>query len=253
MKGFHKIALWSGICGVLGLVGVQTPALARPSGTALAPSTDILPGGTARVDVFTSRAEEIDLDLGDDVFTGVEFGAGPDRDGLFGRTEVGFDYLFKGKGYENSLSDNERFAFDFKTQLFGNDPKGTRLVAGAWQVGRSSTNVPQAQVGYLSGSKVWSWGRLGLGVHHAFGDAFAASVAPARRTALHASYEQLVSKKFHIIVEHMTGEALGGTALTAYYYFNYDFSLQVGALRGNGASGVWQVPTLQLEHRFSTK
>src|SRR5688572_28018992 len=166
----HKLALGiAGIALAAGVLGVK-PASATPATLGFYPATDIYGKGTFHLDVDSyGRATKMDALTS----VGLTVGTGPDRDGIFGRSEIGVDYIMSLGGSTptdadtgKTLSGSKRFLLNAKTQLYNNDDQGTRVVAGFWGVGTDDIFAPN--VGYVTGSKTFSWGRVHVGVAHAF-------------------------------------------------------------------------------------
>ncbi len=145
------------------VAGALIGALAAPaahatdSGLGFYPTADIYPSGNYHFDA-DSFGSGIKTNLTNSV--GLEYGFGGDRDGLFGRNEVGFDY-----GVSNFLDDRpgDRVSLNFKTQLYNNTAKTERISLGFGGLGSSntfsSTNIR------LLGYKGFSFGRVHAGVY----------------------------------------------------------------------------------------
>lgn len=74
----------------LGLQITMRPASATPSGLTFVPSTDIYAKSNFHFDADTVGQG---TRMNGFMSYGLSAGIGPDRDGAFGRTEVGFDYF----------------------------------------------------------------------------------------------------------------------------------------------------------------
>lgn len=196
----RRLALAAGVAlSTLLLAVAEKPAAAAPSGLTQLPSTDIYKAKCIHLDVDTMGRN---MNLDQQVSFGLTFGLGPDKPGLFGSTEVGFDDLLvvgraslKGVGAGvppelNALfntanyTGTKRLLFNIKTQLYSNDAAGIRVVGGFWNVGEK---VPTSQsittqngklitlgsnqrgnIGYILASKVFPWGRIHAGYAHSF-------------------------------------------------------------------------------------
>lgn len=142
------------------LLATSGPASATDSGLGFYPTADIYPSGNFHFDYDT-----FGTGLKTDAFTsaGIEYGFGKGTDGLFGRNEIGFDYVVSGFA---SGSPEDRVAFNFKTQLYNNDKSGTRLALGVANVGDKSLGRIDTR---LLAYKVLGFGRLHAGVWRGFG------------------------------------------------------------------------------------
>lgn len=121
---------------------------------------------------------------------GLTYGLGPDTNGLFGRTEVGFDYVLSAGPYAgvsipagtspegndgalpglfttNTLTPEQRIFWGAKTQIF-NDPKTmTRMVAGGYLFGSKDANA--GDLGFVSISRqTLKYGYIQGGIVHSF-------------------------------------------------------------------------------------
>ncbi|MDQ3812791.1 MAG: hypothetical protein M3347_02435 [Armatimonadota bacterium] len=130
-------------------------ALATDSGLGFYNATDIYPKGNFHLDVDTF-GRGIRTDVGTSV--GLEYGLGPDRDGIFGRTEFGFDYSVSPSG----ASPEDRILFNVKTQLYNNDASKIRATAGLSGLG--TKNATAAYTATLLGSKAFEFGRVHAGL-----------------------------------------------------------------------------------------
>ena len=151
-----SVVAGAALCALtLGLGTVQT-AHATDSGLGFYPTADIYPSGNYHFDA-DSFGSGLKTDVANSV--GLEYGFGGDRDGLFGRNEVGFDYLVS--GFANDRA-SDRVALNFKTQLYNNTAKTERISLGFGGLGSSqtftSTNIR------LLGYKGFSFGRIHAGV-----------------------------------------------------------------------------------------
>src|SRR5687767_8671782 len=136
------------------LHGASREASATPATLGFYPATDIYGKGNFHLDVDTYGKG---LKTDSVVSTGLTYGIGPERDGLLGRSEIGFDYILSLGGSTPSVSTYKRLLFNAKTQLYNNDATGTRIVGGVWGLGNQDIFAPN--VGYATGSKAFKWGR----------------------------------------------------------------------------------------------
>jgi hypothetical protein len=146
----------------LALHGTSKQAAASSSGLGFYPTADIYPKGTYHLDVDT-LGRSLKTDLATSV--GLEYGFGPDRDGLFGRTEAGFDYLVSPSdndlnGTTNSAGD--RISLNVKTQLYNSDARKERVSLGISGLGKKATFTSVNL--HLLGYKGFSFGRIHAGL-----------------------------------------------------------------------------------------
>lgn len=236
----NNIRLSHLICGatvaIAGLA-VSQPASATPSTLGFYPSTDIYGKGTFHLDV-DSYGRGLKTDASTSV--GLTYGFGPEKEGLFGRTEVGADYLLSLGGASPNLfgaSGTDRLTFNAKTQIFNNAESGTRLVAGVWGFGNKIVFAPN--IGYIAGSKSFKFGRLTAGVAHSFAkDATVATPAGnADRTNLHLAYDKAINSKLSFAVDYYSGKSgYSGVQPTLYYAVNDKASFGLGVMRFNDSS-----------------
>ena len=133
---------------ILGAASLK-PAAATPATLGFYPATDIYGDKVFHFDADRYSTTDFDGDGAGDTF-GLTYGIG-DREGAFGRNEVGFDYLSNGGKFSDSLF------FNAKTQLYSNEANGVRAVGGLWLAG--DTNNPLvSNVGYLLASKSFDFG-----------------------------------------------------------------------------------------------
>ena len=152
-------AALAALAGALQLT--SRPACATDSGLGFYPTADIYSDGNFHFD-YDTYGQGLKTNL----FTshGLEYGFGKGGDGVFGRNEIGFDYL--ASGFINDKAD-KRLAFNYKTQLYNDDKSGTRLALGVANIG-DKVNFPRGDVRLL-GYKTFSFGRLHAGVWDGFG------------------------------------------------------------------------------------
>lgn len=121
---------------------------------------------------------------------GLTYGLGPDTSGLFGRTEVGFDYVLSAGPFAgvsipsgvspegnsgtipglfttDTLTPAQRIFWGAKTQLYENPKTQTRLVMGGYLFGPKQANA--GDLGFLSLSRqTQKYGYFQVGVVHSF-------------------------------------------------------------------------------------
>lgn len=224
---------------VLSLAGKKAQAI--PSTLTFYPSTDIVSQGS-----FHFNASNYSKALKNTTFTsgGLTYGLGPDKDGFFGRTELGVDYITGGSSLAdpgNGIGFGKRLWFNAKTQLYNNDKQSARLVAGFWGAGargslKESTFPPDTI--YLLGSKSFgNYGRFHLGVAHVLqkqtfvGDAN----GNADRTPLQFGYDKTFAKgKLQFTFDAWTGKsAYSMIAPGLLYNINDKSDVQIGYLHFN--------------------
>jgi hypothetical protein len=211
--------------------GIKT-AEATPATLGFYPATDIYGKGNFHLDVDTyGRATKMD---GVTSF-GLTYGIGPERDGLFGRSEIGADYINTIGGSTptdaggDTLSGSRRLLFNAKTQLYNNDDSGVRVVGGFWGVGSDSIAAPN--VGYLLASKSFSWGRVHAGVAHAFDKANITAGNDDDTTYLQLGYDRMLTKKVQFAMDAYSGKSfVSGIQPTLYYYVNDKASFGLGVM-----------------------
>ena len=221
---------------ILGVAGVK-PAAATPATLGFYPSPDIYSEGIFHFDVDRYNVNDFS-GVGATDTAGLTYGLS-DREGLFGRTEIGYDYFSNsGKDFGDSLF------FNAKTQLYNDSDKGIRAVGGLWLAG--DTNNPLvSNTGYLLASKAFDFGRIGLGVAHAFSDD---NLGPdADQTYLQLSYDRAINKQFTFVVDAYTGRSpISGIQPTIYYNFNDKGDFGIGYFFNNEARGASNADQLYL-------
>lgn len=222
LRGARRIllAVTTLVAGSL-LAGTQS-AHATPATLGFYPSTDIYSKGNAHYDA--DAYTRTDLKDSFSLTSGLTFGLGPERDGVFGRTEAGFDYNFtSGTG----ISVGKRLLGNVKTQLYNNDASGTRVVAGGWGLGSSST---QPNYLYLLGSKTFSGNRVHLGVAQSLND----KIITRDRTSLQLGYDRYITPKLQFVADFYSGKGpASGVQPTLYYFLNDKSDLGLGYFRAN--------------------
>jgi len=193
------------------------PVAATPATLGFYPSTDTYADRSFHFDADSYRVRDF---AGDGFDTaGLTYGIG-DRGGAFGRSEVGFDFVLSGLG-ANRFGD--RLLFNGKTQLYDNPDAGMRAVAGVWLLGTRQAGAPN--VGYLLGSKAFKWGRLHLGVAHAF-----RNQGPGNSdTFLQLGYDKALTSKLSFAADFYSGRGpISGIQPTLYYAVNDKASFGIG-------------------------
>jgi len=234
LLGLAGLAVAAGVFGSL-----AKPALATPATLGFYPATDIYGKGTFHLDVDTyGRATRTDALTS----VGLTYGIG-DKDGLLGRSEIGADYVLSLGGSTpldlddgNTLSGRKRFLLNAKTQLYNNDESGVRLVTGFWGVGSDDLFAPN--VGYVVGSKSFDWGRVHLGIAHAFDkDNITTPDGNDDTTYLQLGYDKMLTSKLQFAVDYYSGKSgISGVQPTLYYYINDKASFGLGLMRFNDSS-----------------
>lgn len=233
-----------GISGVAMSVGMMDgeikSARATPATLGFYPATDIYGKGAFHLDV-DSYGRNTKMDAVTSV--GLTAGLG-EEDGIFGRTEIGADYLMSSGGGTpvdpatgNALSGSRRFLLNAKTQLYNNDEKGLRVVAGVWGVGSKKIYAPN--VAYVLGAKSFDWGRVHVGVAHSLArkETIATPAGNDDRTFLHLAYDRPITKKLSFAVDWYSGKsAISGVQPSLYYAVNDKASFGVGLMRFNDKS-----------------
>jgi len=202
-------------------------AHATPAGLTFYPSTDVYGKGNFHFDSDTFLDQE-DTRNGL-IFSslGLSVGTGPDRDGAFGRSEVGFDYITSGGG----LSFSKRFLLNAKTQLYNNDDSQIRVVAGIWGLGARKALAPN--VGYVVASKNFgNAGRFHAGVAQSFQRR---GIVGDDRTNLQLGYDKVfANNKLQFTLDYYSGDSSYSVlAPGLIYYINDKAGVQVGYIKPN--------------------
>jgi len=229
---FGKVARKAALFGAAALAVAGTlvgskPAHATASGLTFYPSTDVYGKGTFHFDADNF----FDKDLGNGALSsvGLEYGIGPDTDGAFGRSEIGFDVLTNQSF--GGLNVGDRFTFNAKTQLYNNDSSQTRHVAGVWGLGGKKLNSPN--VIYLNASKNFEFGRIHLGVANSL--ASKGTIGTSNRTFITAGYDKVFSgNKLQFTVDYYSGKStISAIAPGLIYYLNDKSDFQLGYVHFN--------------------
>lgn len=228
-KGKWQLLLAAGL--------MAAPACATPSTLGFYPSTDIYPPGTVHLNVSTYSR---DILKDSTQSAGLTTGFG-DKNTVFGRTEVGFDFLYKSAGNTpvdalgDTVSIGDRLIFNAKTQLYSK--KDMRLVAGIWGLGSNAVAAPD--VGYVLGSKTFSWGRVHLGLAHSFASASNVTTPDGNhnQTYLALGFDRSITNKLSFAVDYYSGKsAISGVQPTFYYTISKNTSVGLGLMHYNDGS-----------------
>jgi len=222
MRNIHKLVV-AGLAIAASATFAVKPAAATPSTLGFYPSTDIYGKGVFHLDV-----DNYSKDAQSSLFTtsGITYGVGPDTDKAFGATEIGFDYNFTEFG--TKVKADKRILFNAKTQLLSKD--GLKIVGGGWSLGDKKAGA--FNYGYLAGSKSFEFGRVTVGVAHAFEKGpFAKS---SDRTSLQLGYDKMLTKELQFAVDWYSGSGpQSGVQPTLYYYVNDKADFGLGYFRTN--------------------
>lgn len=237
-----------------GIAAIAAPsAHAFPSALGAYPSTDVYTKENIHLDVASysnTNLKNIILPT-----AGLTYGIGPDKSGLLGRSEIGFDFNYSSAG---SVTFAKRIFFNAKTQLYNDDKQQIRVVAGGWNLGDSTVNPNYV---YLLASK--NFNRIGrFHVGYAYGisrgvfNTTSAGVTTAPgRSSLHLAYDRLITPKLQFVVDYYSGKsAFAGVQPTLYYSVNDKAGFGVGYFRlNNKASTVRNQLYLQFLYNFDFK
>jgi hypothetical protein len=232
----------------LAMLMLLLPADAAADGNSLIgyPQSEIIRRGAFHLDVDT-----VGQMASTNAFTGmgITYGIGSslwgrsgstgDTDGFLGRAEIGADYVISAGGSMPQVPSQDRFYFNFKVQIYNDTVSRTRVVAGGYNLGPSS--VLAARDLYVLVSKAHSWGKLQIGITHAFGPELGLMTpnGNADRTYLQASYNrQIVGRLFGAFAGY-TGQSTQSRMSVAMAYYldpQYRGSFAIGYLRYNDPS-----------------
>jgi hypothetical protein len=208
------------------LFGTAQKTRATPATLGFYPATDIYGPGTFHLDVDSYRVNDFAGDGFDTV--GLTSGIG-DGDGILGRSEVGFDYVTSGLASNHS---GDRIYQNGKTQIYNNDKAGIRVVGGLWLFGSKTSGAPN--IGYLLGSKSFTFGRIQAGVAHAF----RAQPAGSGDTFLQLGFDRVITGKILFAADFYSGKgAFSGVQPTLYYAVNDKASFGIGYFFNNEPVG----------------
>lgn len=223
------------------VVGVMLSASAErahatPAGLANYPSTDIYTKNNFHFDADTFASTS-----GDSVGSslGLSYGLGPEKDGVFGRSDIGFDYVTSTGG---GINFGKRLLVNGKTQLYNDSAAQTRVVAGFYGVG--SRDIGAGNWIYLLGAKGFEFGRVHVGVAHALRDNVAGS-----RTVLQLGYDKSLSKDLLFAVDFQSGKGQF-IAPSMIYNLNDKAGLQLAYLRGGSETGPRNQLYLGFDYNF---
>jgi hypothetical protein len=221
------IAVGAVMAAVAAGLTMSKPAQATPAGLTYYPSTDIYGKGNFHFDSDTFLNQDDTKQGAFGTSIGLSYGTGPDRDGAFGRSEVGVDYITSGDGF----SVGKRFQANAKTQLYNNDDSQIRAVAGIWGLG--SRSIASPNIVYALASKNFpTIGRFHVGVAQSLQKK---STVGDDRTNLQLGYDRVFADgKFQFTLDYMTGDTTySALAPGLIYYINDKAGVQVGYVRPN--------------------
>lgn len=228
-KAARKIAALGAATLVLaGALTSTKPALATAAGLTFYPSVDVYSKGNFHFDSDTF----FDKKVGNgSAFSsiGLAYGIGPDKDGAFGRSELGFDVITNTGSIVGS-NFGDRLQLNGKTQLYNNDKSQTRVVAGFWGLGSKKSFAPN--VIYVTGAKTFDFGRVHIGVAQSLQQK---AIVGNDRTNLTLGYDKVFGGgKFQFTADYYTGKtAYSVFAPGLIYYMNDKSDFQLGYLRFN--------------------
>lgn len=219
-----RLVLAGALAASMGLMGSR-PAAATPSTLGFYPSTDFVADRGFHLDIDTYRANGIS-DPGFDT-GGLTAGFG-NTEKAFGRAEAGFDYISSG----GATAFGDRLIFNAKAQLYSKPESGVRLVGGGWLLGNRASGA--SNVGYVAGSKAFEWGRVTLGVAHAFRN----QPAGTSETFLQLGYDRMLTSKLSFATDFYSGRGpISGIQPTLYYAVNDKASFGIGYFFNNEPAG----------------
>lgn len=228
------VVLGAAVLTVAGALVGSNKASATASGLTFYPSTDVYSKGNFHFDSDTFFDQNPSKGS---VFSsiGLEYGTGPDKDGAFGRSELGFDIA---TNYGSGVNFGERLQFNAKTQIYNSDSSQTRVVAGVWGLGSKKLSSPN--VIYLTGAKTFEFGRVHLGVAHSLAKS-AALVTPRGnddKTYLTVGYDKVFGNgKFQFTTDYYSGKSnISALAPAVIYYMNDKSDFQLGYIKYNDSS-----------------
>ena len=226
----HLVALGLLAMGVTTLAPRAAHAL--PTALGAFPSTDISTKGNFRNDIAAYTSTNLDTTVLPT--QGIEYGAGPDKNGLFGRTEFGYDYNFTSAA---KINFGKRLFGNVKTQLYSDDKQQVRVVAGGWLLGDSQTSPNYV---YLLASKNFNkFGRVHVGYAYAISDGLfnttnsTTNVTTSQgRSSLHLGYDRLITPKLQFVTDYYSGKGpFAGIQPTLYYSVTEKASFGLGYFR----------------------
>ncbi len=215
MRNIVKVSVAGAL--VAGSLVAATPAHATGSGLGFYPSTDVYGDGVFHFDADT-YSEDFTKNFGTSL--GIEYGLGD-------KFEFGVDYGVSG----GATKVGERAAFNAKYKFLDGGADGISAAVGAWGVGKKSTGF--ANVGYLLGSKNFSFGRVHLGVAHSFGDE---DILGDDKTSIAVGYDKYITPKVQFAIDYYSGKnSYAGVQPTLYYYINEKADFGLGYFRPNNS------------------
>ena len=223
-----RIRLTAAVVAALGAILVgSNPASATPSTLGFYPSTDTVADKGFHLDVDT-YGQGLKTNVANTV--GLTYGIG-DKEGFFGRSEIGADYLTN-----SGLSANKRAFFNAKTQIYDNAESKTRVVAGVWGVGQKAIGSPD--VLYLLGSKSFDWGRVHVGIAQSLANkATVTAGTKSDRTNLHLGYDRAITSKLSFAADWYSGKnTYSGIQPTLYYAVNDKAAFGLGLMHFNDSA-----------------
>lgn len=225
-------------------IGLSAPAHATDSGLGFYPTADIYPDGNFHFD-YDTFGRGLRTDVGTSV--GLEYGFGKGGDGIFGRNEIGVDYLVSSGAGFGSGSAEDRIALNFKTQLYNNDDSGTRIALGVAGLG-AKQNFGSVDLRLL-GYKTFGFGRIHAGLWRSFGRAAGVDDTGG----LQLGFDRSVGKKVIIGGDWRTGPT-GFLAPCLIYNLNDKAGIEVCVGRANSAAIAPRYQTyLAFDYNFDFK
>ena len=212
--------------------------------------------GYPQTGLMSRNAFHVDFDTvgvraGTNVFSaiGITYGLGSalvggkdksDKSGFLGRAEIGVDYLLTaGPNVASFASSHDRFFFNFMLQMYDDPKGGVRVVVGGYNIG--TPNLGTARELYVLASKQGSFGKLQIGITHAFGPEFGL-ITPAGhddRTYGQISYNRHIWQRLFGAYAGYTGmstQTRQSVALAYYVDNTYKGSFALGYLHYNDRS-----------------
>ena len=235
--------LTAGACATVmgaGLMATTKTASATDSGLGFYPTADIYPSGNFHFD-YDTFGRGLRTDIASSV--GLEYGFGKGGDGIFGRNEIGFDYITSGYA---SASASDRIALNFKTQLYNNDDSGTRLALGVANIGEK-TNFARIDLRLL-GYKTFGFGRVHAGVWRGFGRGGVDDTS-----GIQLGFDRSIAKNVIIGADWRSGPT-GFLAPCVIYNLNDKAGIElcVGRANSSGVAPRWQT-YLAFDYNFDFK